>query len=168
MKRILDVVRSVELAGETLLIRLILREQQFRVSIAIQPILAQFVVGCQDYTPRCLAHRWFSTIAPPRPGIAEPQRWDQSKPGRRRTTVVNAYPDEYVNRTLFGVLDEYVKIAVLLKHSRIHQFVLQLLPGPPPALLHQVVVGKLHLRLLVPILHLRELRRAHEVAVVLL
>ncbi len=57
VERILDVGRSIGLAPETLRIALILGEQQLRSSIAIQPVLAQFMVGGLNDARRCLPQR---------------------------------------------------------------------------------------------------------------
>ena len=168
VERILDVGRSIGLAPETLRIALILREQQLRPSIAIQPVLAQFMVGGLNGARPRLPQRRLSIVLSPRPGVPEPQRRQQPKPGRFRPAIVNGDADEDVFRAFLGVLHEHVEVPVVVKDARIEQFVLELLPRPSPVRLDQVAVGKLPLRVLVQILHVGVRGSAVDVEVVLL
>ena len=168
VESILDVGRSAGLTPETLRIALILGEQQLRASIAVQPVLAQFMVGGLNGARCHLAQGWLAIVLTPGPGVPEPERRQQTKPGRFRPAIVHGDPDEHVFRAFLGVFHEHVEIAVVVKHARIEQLVLELLPRPSPVRLDQVAVGKLPLRILVQILHVRVRGRAVEVEVVLL
>ncbi len=168
VESILDVGRSAGLAPETLRIALILGEQQLRASIAVQPVLAQFMVGGLNGARRHLAEGRLAIVLTPGPGVPEPERRQQAKPGRFRPAIVHGDPDEHVFRAFLGVFHEHVEIAVVVKHARIEQLVLELLPRPSPVRLDQVAVGKLPLRILVQILHVGVRGRAVEVEIVLL
>ena len=125
------------------------------------------VGGLNGARPR-LPQRRLSIVLSPRPGVPEPQRRQQPKPGRFRPAIVNGDADEHVFRAFLGVLHEHVKVPVVVKHARIEQFVLELLPRPSPVRLDQVAVGKLPLRVLVQILHVGVRGSAVDVEVVLL
>ena len=134
----------------------------------MQPVLAQLMVrGLNDARPR-FAQRRLAIVLAPRPGVAEPQRRQDAQPGRFRPAIVHGDPDEHVFRALLGVFDEHVEVAVVVEDAGVEQLVLELLPRSSPVRLDQVPVGKLALRVLVEVLHVRVRRRAVEVEVVLL
>jgi hypothetical protein len=88
--------------------------------------------------------------------------------GRFRTAVVDGDLDQDILRGGLGILDEYIKVAVLIEHSRIDELILEVLPATVPVGLDQVGVGVRRLRILVEVFHIRMGRRTVEVEVILL
>jgi hypothetical protein len=128
VERILDVGRSARLAPETLRVALILGEQQLRTALAAQPVLAQCMVGGLNGTRRHLTEGRLAIVLDPGPGVPEPERRQQAKPGRFHPTIVHGDSNEQVFRTFFGVFHEYVEIAVFVKHAGVEELILELLP----------------------------------------
>ena len=62
---------------------------------------------------------------------------------------MNGYPDEQVVRTVFGILYEHIKIAVIVEHTGVQEFIFVLFARSSPVGLHQVTVWKLTLGVLV-------------------
>ena len=83
--------------------------------------------------------------------------------GPRLTAVICT---SSVFRTVFGVLHEDIKVAILIKHAGIEQFIFHFFSTAPPIRLDQVSVGIGGMRILVEILHVGMRRRAVEVEVV--
>jgi hypothetical protein len=81
---------------------------------------------------------------------------------------VHGDPHEDVFRALLGVLDEHVKVPVIVKYAGVEQLVFKLFPRPSPVRFDQIPVRVLPLRVLVEVLHVRVRRRAVEVEVILL
>ena len=134
----------------------------------MQPVLAKLMVrGLNDARPH-LAQRRLRLVLAPRPGVAEPERRQDTKPGRFRPAIVHGDADEDVFRALLRVLHEHVEIPVVVEDAGIEQLVLELFPRSSPVGLDQVPVGILPLRVLVEILHVRVGGRAVDVEVVLL
>ena len=165
---VLDVRRRVRLAPQALRIALVLGEEQLRGAVAVQPVFAEVGMRRLNDTRRRLPQRRLARVLAPRPGVAEPQRRQDAQPGRLRPAIVDGDADQHVLRTRLGVLDEHVEVAVAVEDAGIEQLVLELLARPAPVGLDQVPVGKLALRVLVQVLHVRVRGRAIEVEVVLL
>ena len=168
VERVLDVGRRIGLAPQTLRIALVFGEQQLRRAIAMEPVLAQLLVRGVNDARRRFAQRRLAIVLAPRPGIAKPQGRQDPQPGRFRPAVVDGDADEHVFRTLLGVLHEHVEVPVLIENAGVEEFVLEVFPRSSAVGLDQVPVGKLALRVLVQILHVRVRRRAVDVEVVLL
>ena len=115
-----------------------------------------------------LAQRRLRLIRVPGPGIAEPERRQDTKPGRFRPAIVHGDADEDVFRALLRVFHEHVEVPVVVEGAGIEQLVLELVPRSAPVRVDQVPVGILPLRVLVEILHVRVRGRAVDVEVVLL
>ena len=81
---------------------------------------------------------------------------------------MNADLDQQVFGGFLGILDKDVKIPILIEHTRVDQFVLELVSAPTSARIDQVFVWICRLRILVEILHVRMGRRTVEVEVVFL
>ena len=134
----------------------------------MQPVITQLVMrGLHDARPG-FAQRRLAIVVAPRPRVAEPQRRQDVQSGRFRPAVVDGDADEHVLRAVLRVLDEHVEVAVVVEDAGVEQLVLHLLPRPFRVRLDEVPVGKLALRVLVQVLHVRVRRRAVEVEVVLL
>ena len=76
--------------------------------------------------------------------------------------------DQQVFRSILGVFDKDVEIAILIENTGIEQFVFHLLAVAPGVGLDQIFVWIGGLRVLVQVLHVRVGWRAVEVEVVLL
>ena len=168
VERVLDVRGRVGLAPETGGVALVLGEEQLRSSIAREPVLAELVVGGLDDARPRLAQRGLGLVVAPGPGVAEPERRQDAKPGRLRPAVVHGDANENVLRALLRVLHEHVEVPIVVEGARVEQLVLELLPRSPAVRLDQVPVGILPLRVLVEVLHVRVGGRAVDVEVVLL
>ena len=68
---------------------------------------------------RSLSQGGFRLVRPPSPGIAEPQGWQQVQAGGLGSPIAKADLDQDVGGSGFCVLDEDVKIPVLVKNTRI-------------------------------------------------
>src|SRR5258707_15020568 len=87
-------------AEEALIVGFVLREQQRDVTINVEPAVAERGVGRGD-DPRSalagyLAKGWLRRLGPPAPGVAEPERWEQVKPGGFRSPVCDGDTDAEV------------------------------------------------------------------------
>ena len=87
---------------------------------------------------------------------------------RIRSAVVNSDLNQHVLWRGLGVLDEDIKIAVLIEHTGVEQFILKTAAPSLAALFDQISIGKRRLGILVQILHVRVRRRAVEIEVILL
>ena len=67
-------------------------------------------------------------------------RGQDPQPGCFRPTIAHGDPNEHVFRTFLGILHEYVEVPVLIKNTRIEQFVLELFPRPTPVGFDQVSI----------------------------
>src|SRR5215469_13414579 len=68
----------------------------------------------------------------------------------------------------FGIFDENIKIAIIVKDAGVEKFVLHLFPRTSRVGLHKIPIGILALRILVQILHVRMRRCAVEIKVIFL
>ena len=162
---VLGVGRRVGLAPETAGIALVLGEEQLRGAIAVEPVLAELMVRGSHDAGSHFAQQRLRLVCVPGPGVAEPERRQNTNAGRFRPAIVHGHPNEDVLRPLLRVLHEHVKIPVVGEHARIEQFVFELFPRSPSVGLDQVPVGIFPLRVLVEILHVRVGRRAVDVEV---
>ena len=169
---VLDVGGPVRHAEDPLRIGFVLREQQGHVAFAIQVALAQVGIDrLHDALPRrAVGLKEGRSVGTGMPGplVAEPERRQNVQFGRFRTAIVNRDLNQNVFRRTFGVLDEYVEVAILIEHARIDQLVLHFLPATAAAGLDEIGVGERRLRILVKVLHVRMRRSAVEIEVVLL
>ena len=169
---VLDIRAAVGDPEDALRVGFIFREQQRHVPCTGEVAFAQSgIAGLDDAHPRGasdLVQPRPVGLALPGPLVAEPQRRQDVHLGRFRTAVVDGDLDQDILRGRLGVLDEHVKVAVLVEHAGIDQLILEVLPAPAPVGLDQVVVGVGRLRILVEVLHIRMGRRAVEVEVILL
>ena len=84
--------------------------------------------------------------AAPDPRIAEPQRGKQMQDGRLRPPVDGRDRDQQVVGPALGIFHRHVEIAVVGEDAGVGQFILRLLPAPPPVLLDQRFVREAALR----------------------
>ena len=76
--------------------------------------------------------------------------------------------NQRVVRGILGVFREHVEVAVVVKHARVGQFKLRIVPAPAPVLLDEPLIGKLGLRIFVERLAVRVRRRRVEVEITFL
>src|SRR5579863_4316949 len=88
VKRILDIRRRVRLSPKTSCVGLIFRKQQLRIPIAIKRAVTQLGMRRQNRSLLNLAYRRFGLAVTPRPGIAEPESWEQMKLRCLSTAIV--------------------------------------------------------------------------------
>src|SRR5262249_54395412 len=122
---ILNVRRSILRAEKTPVVGLVLREKQFSVSSAVKPSVAviRVVQLHRDDTFDGLASAQPRPLRPrvPGPGIAKPERRQQVKLRGFGSAIDRLDSDQNVIRRGFGVFNEDIKIAVLVKNSRVNQ-----------------------------------------------
>src|SRR5262249_44194653 len=134
-------------------VRLILCEQEFGSSLADKPalvVLAFFqldrVVGnCPQFRPMC-------AIAP-RPGIPKPDC-------RQKTQLRGFWPairDSDFDQNVFAgrlrIFDEDIEIPALTEDACVYELELSISSSSPPILVHELLVGKSSLGILVQVLH---------------
>ena len=100
------------------------------------------------------------------PVVPKPQGRQKVQLGRLRPPVDRRDLHQDVVRAVFGVLDEDVEVAVVLKDAGVEQFVLHLVAGAPAVRFHQISIGERRLRVLIEVLHVGMCRRAVEVEVI--
>ncbi len=103
----------------------------------------------------------------PGPGIAEPEGGQYMDGRSLRAAIEDAYFDQHIFRFGFGVLDKYIKIAIIVKNPRINELVLRLFKGTFAVCLHQIGIWVRPLRIFVQIFHIGMRWGAIEVEIVL-
>ena len=103
----------------------------------------------------------------PGPLVAEPERRQDVQLGRFRAAIWMLIWIRISSGSLFGILNEDVKVAILVEHAGIQQFILKFLTAPTTAGIDQVSVRVSRLRILVEVLHVRMGWRTIEVEVIL-
>src|SRR3989441_5897591 len=167
---VLDVRAAAGSSEDALRVGLVLREQEGRVSLAIEVALSQAGIHGLDHAsgrPDLVQQRTLD-VALPGPPVSKPERRQHVQLGRLRAAIVDADLDQDVFRGRLRILDEDVEVTILVEHVRIEQLVLELVPAAATVGLHQIRVGEGGLRVLVEILHVGVRRGAVEVKVVLL
>ena len=159
-------------AENSLRVGFILREQERHVGFTREIAFAEMRFDCLDdarsRTSGDLLQSRPLRAAFPRPFVAEPKRRQYVQLGRFRAAVIDADLDQDVFRRFLGIFDEHVEIAVLIEHSRIEQFVFELIASAATVRLDKIAVRESSLRVLVEVLHVRMGRSAVEVKVVFL
>jgi hypothetical protein len=148
-------------------IALVLGEEELGRSVTGERVVAQLRVRGADRSLG-LAEDRLRLLLSPRPGVPEPERGEDVEPGGLGPAIVDGDADQDVVRTFLGVLEEHVEVPVVVEDARVEQFVLELLPRPPPIRLHEIPVRELPLRILVEVLHVRVRGGRVEVEIVLL
>ena len=158
-------------------VRLVLSEQQLVRSQAGEPVIAECLVArvnqpgadlAQDWSFGCAKSTAVGVVAPPGPGVAEPERRQQVERRWIGSVVGGRDADDQVGWSRFGVLHVHVEVAVFGKNARVHQLVLRLVPAPPAVLRQQVGIWEGAMRVLVECPHVGVARRRVEIEVVLL
>ena len=88
-------------------------------------------------------------LVTPVPDIAQPERRNQAELRLISTAVDHANADEQVFGAGFGVINEDVEVAVVIKDAGLHQLVFGLVAATATVLFQQVLVGEFLLRVLV-------------------
>src|SRR6266852_1362186 len=137
---------------ESPVIGFVLGEKQFRRAFAMEPAVAgqsmvQFDDGVRSRAYLVQLLPPFATS--PRPCVPEPNRRQKPKISGHRSTIRDRDLDQNVLGVSLGVFHEYIEIAVVVEHTRIHQSVLRVISFPAPASFHLLRVRELRLRILV-------------------
>src|SRR5262252_6786388 len=90
------------------------------------------------------------------------------KPRCLRAAIVYGNTDQQVLRSIFRVLDKYVKVAVLIEDSGIKKLIFKILPGTALVGFDQIQIWEFALRILVEVLHVGVRGSAVDIEVVLL
>ncbi len=177
VERVLHAGRGAGRAPDPRRVGLVLREEQIRVAVDVEHVVAERVVARLDGVARVRvdallagprAQGGAARVAPPRPGVPEPERGQEVERGGEGAAVVYGDQDEHVVGRGLRVLDEDVEVAVLVEDARVDELELGLVAPAAPALLQQRGVGEGGLRVLVERPHVRVRRRGVEVVVELL
>ncbi len=107
-------------------------------------------------------------VAPPYPGVAEPERRQKMQERILRAAIADRGADQQIVYARLCVLDKNVEVAVSIKDSGVDQFVLPIELAPPAVLSDKIVIRVRGLRILVQAFGIRVRRRGVEVVVVLL
>src|SRR5215470_8165591 len=97
----------------------------------------------------------FFILASPRPGVAKPHRGQQMDLRGLGTTVADGDLDQDVLRLDLGILDEDIKVSVLVEDAGVEQFILGSMSVALPVVFDEGHVRILRLRILVEVLHIR-------------
>src|SRR5580704_10488937 len=102
----LTVVEQLDVVG------FVLGKQQLRLAIRQEPPFAILPMGNLRTGPatpiRSFGCGWTAQVFTPRPGVAEPKRWQQVKISSLWSAIVGRDSDQNVFAIVLGVLDEDV------------------------------------------------------------
>ncbi len=104
----------------------------------------------------------------PRPCIAKPDGWQHVDVRRLIAAIMDGHPNVYIVRCSFSVLDEDVKVSLVVQHACIDKFVLSIMQATAAVFGYQLSVWKCTLRIFVQRLHVRMCRRRVQVVIQLL
>src|SRR5437762_435814 len=139
MKAVLHVRRGIGRAKEAPRIAFVFAKENFRIPLRGKPHLPQRGMFRSDYLgtrgPR-QPKGWFGIAGAPGPGIAKPKSREEMQRRLIRPAVDGANPDEYVVYVCFGVLDEYVEVAILVEDACMDQLELRLGFSAPAIFFH--------------------------------
>ena len=170
MKAVLHVRRGIGRAKEAPRIAFVFAKENFRIPLRGKPHLPQRGMFRSDYLgtrgPR-QPKGWFGIAGAPGPGIAKPKSREEMQRRLIRPAVDGANPDEYVVYVCFGVLDEYVEVAILVEDACMDQLELRLVFSAPAIFFHNPLIGILSLRITIESLHVGVAGRAVEIEVIL-
>jgi hypothetical protein len=172
VERVLDVHRCARHAPQSLLVRIVLGEEQLGGPLDAQPPPAERRVLGLDRLPsrlrRVLPGARARCPDVPRPRVAEPQRRQQAERSRLGAPIGHRDADQDVVAAGLRVLDGDVEVAVLVEDPGVEQLVLGLSAVATRVFGSQRLVRERRLRVLVQPLHVGVRRRGVEVEVVLL
>ncbi len=159
-------------AEDALHIGLVFGKEQLRGTLRVEAKSAERsvfgnqrgIAGAADPGLRPIAF----ALAPPGPGIAEPQRGQQMQRGALRAAVGRRDTDQKVVRRGLGILDRDVEVSPFLENARVFQLELRLVAAAPAIFLEQPVVRKGRLRILIKRLQISVRGRGIQVVVTLL
>jgi hypothetical protein len=168
MKSVLEMPLHARQAMHALGVRLVVAEQPVWrwIDLAAKP--AEFRVMGLDGAVADSFESGPSLDIGPGPGITEPELRKHMDLGRLRPTVVHGQPHQDVVRGRLGVFHKYVKVTVVIEHTRIEQLVLVFVPAASTVRLDQLGIGELPVRVLVEHLQIGMRGRGVEVVVQLL
>lgn len=192
VESVLDVGRPVLAAVESLIVGLVLGEQEVRhdarpvdhddtslggcggsgTGRTVQVGLAHGRLVDFDHAIGRLMHlgHVLGHLFGPGPGVSEKHLRQDVQVGRIGSSVVSGDPDRDAVDVLFvlGILDKDVPVTILVKRVRVQELVLADLSTPVSGFLLELFVGEFVLGVLVQELHVRVGRRRVEVVVELL
>ena len=159
-------------AEDSLIIGLVLGEEQRGLPFAIEEIVAEFGIGRGNAHDAVLrddrSQGGLRRFGPPSPDIAKPERGKHVNRRHVRAAIAHADLDQNVGWRLLGVFHEDIEVAILVENASINQLVLRFSATAPPVRLDQITIRKFTLRIFVEHLHVRVGRRIVDVEVVLL
>ena len=142
---VFDVRRGILIIEDTLVIRVVLGKYESRAAFAVEPARAVVIVielDCGGLGRRISTKLWSTLVESPRPGVAKPDRRQEVQWSGFGTAVGGFDPDQDIVRPCFGVLDRYVKVAVVVEDAGVNQFEFKLALAAPAILLDQPGVGE--------------------------
>src|SRR5277367_805036 len=168
---VLDPGRVIGHPKNSLVVGLILSEQQRNITVAIQPPFAKCGVRCLNsegfLTARHLFKNWLRCVCPPGPCITKPECWQDLQRSCFRSSIAHSDPDQNVLWRLLRILHKYVEVAIGIEDAGVQKFIFRVAAIAAFTGLDQVTIGKRRLRIFVQILHVRMSRRAIQVEVIL-
>ena len=135
---VFNVGRTVLGSKQAFDVRLVLGEQQLGRAFAVQPAITRLSMVQLNHRVRRdppLMQLGPRVVPSPRPDIAEPYCWHQTKIGGFRPAVRHRDLDQDVLDVGFGILHEHIEVAIVVKRSRVEQLKLRLILGTPPVFL---------------------------------
>ncbi len=168
---VLDVGTRVGRVEQPFRVGVVLGEEQRRRAVAIKPAIAEFSVRRRHDARTAGSFRGRHVglrAGPPVPRVAEPQSGQQMQSRGLRTPVRDGEADEARLRRRLRIFDEDVEVAVAIERAAVNELVLELLARAKRVGLHEIVVRKSGVGVLVQPLHVRVGRRGIEIEVVLL
>src|SRR5437016_13543960 len=107
-------------------------------------------------------------VSSPGPNVSEPYGGKKAKIGGLGSTIGDRDLDKDVFEVSLGIFHKHIEVAVVVEHSGIEQLKLSLVLATTAVLVHQLAIGKLGLRILVKMFHVRVRGGAVEIEVILL
>src|SRR4030095_12416247 len=157
---------------EALEIGVILREEQLRIAVAVQPVgLPPFRVLDKNAgfpARRRKTEPGSDRAGFPRPRVSAPESGEEMKGRGIRSAVGDRDANQQIVRRCLRILGDDVEVAVLLEDSGVDELELGITAAAPLVLLDEPRVGKLTLGILVETLHVGVGRRRVEIEVVVL
>jgi hypothetical protein len=157
---------------EALEIGVVLREEQLRIAVAVEPVgLPKFRVLDKDArfpSRRRKTEPGSDRPGFPRPRVSAPESGEEMQGRGVRSAVGDRDPNQQVVRRCLRVLGDDVEVAILLEGPGVNELELGITAATPLILLDEPRVGKLSLGILIETLHIGVGRRRVEIEVVVL
>jgi hypothetical protein len=156
---VLDEGRGVRCPEQSLVVGLVLAEQELRGPIGAEQPVAELVVAGPSRAELGLVvydgERGLRSRVAPGPRVAEPECREEMQGGAIGTAVVCGHHHQDVVRRRLGVLDDDVEVPVIVEDASVQQLVFHVELAAPAVRGDEIPVGKRPLRILVLTLHIR-------------